>query len=284
MSVADLYFSLVKFLGGGMLGYRDGIDFFARALADRLEVELCARAKLIERSEEGARVVWTRDGREHEERVAGAVITVAAPLVPAIYPGLDPELQAMLLEGLHQANFLSARFALSTRPDADALVVVVPSGEPGGVSTVMYEHNISPGCAPAGKGVVGALFYHEWTTPRLELSDDELLEQMLPALDRVVPGIADQIEFAEITRWAPAALRSEPGMHKLIAEIDRRIDGSDRVQLAGDYLSIPSINGSVVSGEAAARRLARAIEPAGRASAPASTGASSRAPRAHDYA
>jgi oxygen-dependent protoporphyrinogen oxidase len=83
---------------------------------------------------------------------------------------------------------------------------------------------------------------------------------MLPGLDRVVPGIADEIEFAEITRWQPAALRSEPGMHKLIAELDRRLDNGHRIQLAGDFLSIPSINGSVVSGETAARRLATVLE------------------------
>ena len=52
-----------------------------------------------------------------------------------------------------------------------------------------------------------------------------------------------------------AALRSEPGMHRVIAEIDRRLEGERVIQLAGDYLSIPSINGSVVSGETAARRL-----------------------------
>jgi oxygen-dependent protoporphyrinogen oxidase len=259
MSVADLYFSLVKFLGGGMLGYRNGIDFFARGVAEQLKVETSAEVKLVEREQAGARVLWTRDGVEHEEHVAGVVITTAAPLVPGLYPGLDSEIQGMLLEGLLQANFIGARFALSKRPDTDALVVVVPSGELDGLSTVMYEHNISPGCAPPGKGVVGALFYHEWVTPRLELSDDALLEAMLPPLDRVVPGIAEAIEFAEITRWAPAALRSEPGMHRLIAALDRRIDPTDRVQLAGDYLSIPSVNGSVVSGEVAAARLAGAI-------------------------
>jgi oxygen-dependent protoporphyrinogen oxidase len=260
MSVADLYFSLVKFLGGGMLGYRCGIDFYARAVAEHVDVVTSATVALVEPCRSGARVEWTRDGTAHSEEVAGAVLTVAAPLVPSIYPALDPDVQAILLEGLKPANMLSARFALRTRPPRDALIVVAPSGELGGASTVMFEHNISPGCAPPGKGLVGALFYHEWTTPRLAFSDDELLSEMVPGLDRVVPGIADQIEFAEITRWAPAALRSEPGMHKLMAELDRRLDNGHRIQLAGDFLSIPSINGSVVSGETAARRLAATLE------------------------
>jgi len=262
MSVADLYFSLVKFLGGGMLGYRCGIDFYARALAQHAPVVTNAAVTLVEPTDSGARVVWNQSGQARSEDVDGVLLTVAAPLVPALYPALDPEIQAMLLEGLKPANFIGARFALRERPDSDALVVVVPSGELEGLSTVTFEHNASPGAAPPGKGLIGALFYHEWSTPRLGLSDDELLEQMLPALDHVVPGVASQIEFAEITRWAPAALRSEPGMHKVIASIDSWLDNGHRIQLAGDYLSIPSINGSVVSGETAARRLAAALEPA----------------------
>jgi protoporphyrinogen oxidase len=78
-------------------------------------------------------------------------------------------------------------------------------------------------------------------------------------LDRVVPGIADHIEFAQVTRWTPGALRNERGTHRLIAELHDRMDDTHRVQLAGDYLSVPSINGSVVTGEAAARRLSHAI-------------------------
>jgi oxygen-dependent protoporphyrinogen oxidase len=259
LSVADLYFTLSKVLGGGMLGYRGGIDFFARALAARLDVRTEARVTLVERHADGARVCWTHAGTEHDEEVAGVVMTVAAPLVPALYPGLDPDTQAILLEGLTQANFISLRFALSERPDSDTLLVVVPSGELAGVATVMYEHNISPGAAPDGKGLIGALLYHEWVTPRLHLTDDELVEASLPALDRVVPGIADHIEFAQVTRWTPGALRNERGTHRLIAELHDRMDDTHRVQLAGDYLSVPSINGSVVTGEAAARRLSHAI-------------------------
>src|SRR5262249_56055175 len=40
VSVAELQFSLVKFLGGGMLGYRGGIDFLAQELAGRVPARL----------------------------------------------------------------------------------------------------------------------------------------------------------------------------------------------------------------------------------------------------
>jgi oxygen-dependent protoporphyrinogen oxidase len=259
LSVADLYFSLSKFLAGGILGYRGGIDFFARALAERLDVVLGAEVTLIEPLDGGVRVHWRERGGEQQADVAGVVLSVAAPLVPRLYPALEPDLQGMLLEGLEQAHLIGARFALRHRPPGDAVLVAVPVGELGGLGTVIYEHHVSPGSAPPGRGVIGALFYEDWSRPRMGLSDEELLEQMLPGLDRVVPGIAEAIEFAEITRWAPAALRGRPGTHRLIARIDERLSSDRRVQLAGDYLSIPSVNGSVVSGETAARRLADAL-------------------------
>jgi protoporphyrinogen/coproporphyrinogen III oxidase len=263
VSVASLFFSLVKFLGGGMNGYSGGIDFFARALGERLDVALNARVTLVERTAEGVRVTWNAANEgvieEHGEQVDGVVLAIAAPQVPPIYPGLDPRLQGILLEGLKQANYISVRFALKSKPDTDALLVVVPFGALGGIGTIMYEHNINPGAAPAGKGVVGVLLYHEWVTPRLSNSDDDLISEVLGDLDRVVPGIADEVEFAEITRWQPAALLGDPGTHKLIAEVDRLIDPDDRVALAGDFLSIPSIEGSIVTGEAAAKRLAGAL-------------------------
>jgi oxygen-dependent protoporphyrinogen oxidase len=263
VSVASLFFSLVKFLGGGMLGYNGGIDFFARALAERLTVITDAKVSLVERNADGARVSYkTADGAEHDEQVDGVVLAIAAPQVPPVHSGLDPRLQGILLEGLKQANYISVRLALKRKPETDALLVVVPFGALGGIGTIMYEHNVNPSAAPPGKGIVGALLYHEWVTPRMDLSDDELISEVLGDLDRVVPGIADDVEFAQITRWAPAALLGDPGTHKLIAEVDRLIDPTDRVQLAGDFLSIPSIEGSIVTGEAAARRLGGALSSA----------------------
>ena len=263
VSVASLFFSLVKFLGGGMNGYNGGIDFFARALAERLDVTLNARATLVERNADGAKVTWNQSTQgvieEHEEQVDGVVLALAAPQVPPLYPGLDSRLQAILLEGLKQANYISVRIALKTKPDTDALLVVVPFGALGGIGTIMYEHNINPGAAPAGKGVVGVLLYHEWVTPRMQLSDDEIISDTLGELDKVIPGVAEMVEFAQITRWQPAALLGDPGTHKLIAEIDRTIDPDERVQLAGDFMSIPSIEGSIVTGEAAAKRLSQAL-------------------------
>ena len=116
MSVADLYFLVARFLGGGLRGYRGGTDFVARALAERLDVRTSAPVSLVERTDDGARVVWSEDGTERDEQVDGAILTVCAPHVPPIYPGLEPELQGILLEGLPQASYGTLRVALDRSP------------------------------------------------------------------------------------------------------------------------------------------------------------------------
>jgi protoporphyrinogen/coproporphyrinogen III oxidase len=258
ISVADLYCMLTKFIKG-MVGYEGRIDFVARALADRLDIATRSTVSLIERTDAGARVVWTADGAEHEEHVAGVISTVTAGRVADIYPGLDPNIQRLLHDDIPYANYLGIHFALSRRPDIDAVLLCVPEDELGGLSTVAFQHYFAPGSTPAGKGLVSAYVSHEWITPRLHLPDQAIIDEILPQLERVIAGVSDMIEFVEVVRWVPGAPRPEPGVYRAMADLDRYLNQDTTVQLAGDYLSFPSVNGSVVSGETAAHRLAVSI-------------------------
>lgn len=255
LSAADLWFTLWKVLLGGLMGYRGGADVLARAVADRLEVHTGATVLNVTRAGDGARVHWSTGDGMHDQDADGVVITVPAPRVPEIFPELAQPIARILTEGLQQANFISVRLALSQRPRTGAMLTVASLGQLGGIATVSYEHNLSPGAAPPGKGLLGVLLYHEWATPRLGLSDDELVDSVLSSLETIEPGISKNVEFSQVTRWIPGALKSTQGTHQQIARLNRLIDPNDRVQLAGDYLGMPSVNGSIVSGNAAARRL-----------------------------
>lgn len=255
MSVVELYFLVAKFLAGGLRGYTGGIDFMARELATRLDVRTSCRVELVEQGEDDAHVVWTHGDTQNDETVDGVVLSVDAPHVVPLYPGLEPSLQKILTDGLPQASYGTLRIALSRRPDIDAMFLAVPPGEITGVGTIAFEHNISPGAAPKGKGLIGVFLLHDWAHTRLGLSDEALIEQIVPGLNVVIPGIVDLIEFVEVSRWEPATLRSVAGLHTRIAELDRSLDDGRRVQHAGDYLSVATIEGAVAAGETAARRL-----------------------------
>jgi oxygen-dependent protoporphyrinogen oxidase len=258
-SVADMYFTLTKILGGGMCGYEVRIDFLARELAARLDVRLQADVSRIEHVGERVRVSWTQGGSVHVEEVDGVVVTTPAPVVPKIYPDLEDDLQAILLESIEMANLGSLRLALRSKPAVEGTLMIVPSDELGGIATVLMEHEFSAGSAPPGRGLVGVLIYHEWLTPRLQRSDEELFGELMADLEKLIPGITELVEFYELTRWQPGAIRTRPGTHRAVAALDSRLEERRHVQLAGDYMTMPSINGSVVSGEEAARRLAKAL-------------------------
>jgi len=259
LSMADLWFTLWKVLLGGLMGYRGGMDTFAQAVAKTLDVRTGATVTGVDGADDCVVVRWDTAGDSDVEKVDGVVVSTAAPRALELLPELNPAMRKIMQDDLEQANFVSIRLGLSKRPATRSLLTVAGTGQLGGVATISYEHNLSEGSAPAGKGLIGVLVYHEWATPRLDFSDGEFLAAVLPSLELVEPGITDIVEFAEITRWVPGALKSTHGTHTQIAELNTLLDPHDRVQLAGDYLGMPSVNGSVVSGEAAASRLADAL-------------------------
>jgi len=259
MTVADLHHTVAKVLPAGLWTYRGGIDFLARELATRLDVRLSAPVSLIERTEAGARVVWTENGAPSEATAAGVITTVGARQLSGVYPGLDAGIQAILNEGFQLANYGAVRFALDRDFSAGVPIIVVPHRELGGLSTIIHENVISNGVVPVGGGLVCALLYHEWCEDNAALSDDEVVERVLPHVERVLPGITGAIRFTQVNRWRPATLRSVPGMYRLIDQVQSRLDSTHRVQVAGDFLGVPGINGSVLTGQSAARRLAKAL-------------------------
>jgi protoporphyrinogen oxidase len=70
-----------------------------------------------------------------------------------------------------------------------------------------------------------------------------------------MPGIAKLVEGYHVQRWDFAATASYPGYYKKLAEFERGLDFKRRVQLAGDYFAMASVNTAVTSGAIVAKRL-----------------------------
>lgn len=259
VSVVDFFFSAVRFMGGGLLEFSGGIDFLCRAIAERVEVRTGARVVGVERSDRDATVTWRHDGAEHTETVAGVVLAVPGPHVSPLYPQLDPVQRKILDSEFEFSTAYAAHFALERRPECAGMVVPVPRVEDPDLCVITLGHNMDPAAAPPGKGVIAAFWRHEWSVEHTGRPDDELVELMLPSVDKVLPGVSGQIRFTHLERWYPSVLRSYPGMYRYVAEFVERNDPSHRVQLAGDYLTASSTNGASVAGEAAAARLRQAV-------------------------
>lgn len=255
VSVVDFFFTAAGFVGTGFSQYPGGIDFLCRALADGLDVRLDARVTRVSRDGGTVTVGWTADGAEQTATVDAVVLGVGAHEVPRMYPQLDARQREILTEHIGYAATFAAHFGLTARPDNPAHLVPVPKSESEGLCVVAFNHNLNPASAPAGKGILTSYWLHEWSVARAGASDEELTAEMLKELEKVVPEIRDILAFTAIDRWNEGVVRSYPGMYAKVGELHRLVDPTSPVQLAGDYLSNSSTNGSALSGEVAARRI-----------------------------
>lgn len=260
LSVAEVFFSTTKVLGSGFLRYPGGIDFLNLALAERVrDVRTGAAVRSVESDGDGVRVTWDHDGREHTERVAGCVIAAPGYVLPSIYPQLDARIAEILDRELYYVSCIVMHHALATRPDESATFMSLPRSECDEIGFINFAHQSTTGAVPAGKGLVTSYWMDEWSKAHAGLSDDELLEKALPTVDRLIPGLADRVEFNRIVRWEKGWVRTNAGTYWTMAEVMGRMDRSSRVQLAGDFLTIPGTNGSSSSGDRAARWLSAAV-------------------------
>jgi oxygen-dependent protoporphyrinogen oxidase len=259
VSVVDFFFAAVNFVGSGLMQYPGGIDFLGNALAAHLDVRLGAVVSQVERDADSATVTWEADGETHSERVAACVLAVSGAQVPGLYPQLDHVQREIMVDRLRYGVTYVGHFALRSRPDEASLIVPVPRSVDENLCVVTFDHNSSPHSVPPGRGLVSSYWLNQWGAARASRTDDELVAEMLPAMRKIVPGIADELVFTHVDRWDPAVVSSYPGWYAQVKRFGERIDATDRVQLAGDYLTASSTNGCAVSGELAAERVERAV-------------------------
>lgn len=247
------------FGGAKLLACRGGFGEFANHLARGIDVELQASAKDVLKLNEGVQVTWSdRNGAEHIDTFAGCVIAASTETVVNILPSLDPW-RRQYLGGVRDKRCLIVNVALSTPPkDFPATYAVLPKSAHDFIGGICADHHKAPGRVPAGKGLMSLQPEWSWGEPRFDDDDASIIRDMVDGLDSIVPGTAQNVEFAEVARWAqrynPIGHYRELGKFRAqCAELDTTI------QLAGDYFSYTNMESAICSGERAARDLVNAV-------------------------
>jgi len=256
-----LLFFLGAMAGQSFFNSRQGVGFLTAGLARQLRVEYATTVEAVEEHRDGVRVHWTRPGEAaHDETVCAAVIALPAMQVPAIFGQLTPD-QATFLGASIYSRGIVASFGLARPPpDEPAVWVNVPrqAGIPD-LTALILEHNKAPGRAPAGRGMVTTYWMRDWSTRRWDDDDDRLARDAVAAAGKVLPKLGDQVEMTCVRRWDPCIPVRRPGGYKALRAFMAGLDPASRVQLAGDYFTSVSSNGSLASGERAAMRVAEAL-------------------------
>lgn len=262
LSVVDFLFAVRNILGGAFFNSPKGVGFLPEGLARHVDVELNARCTSVEERNGGVTVTWDRAGEhEHIEEAAICVIALSGHQMLAVYPQLDAVRREVVAD-VEYSTCVDVHLGLSAPPDEPSMLIQVPSQEDPDLCVVVLDHNRAPGRAPAGKGLLTSYWHTAWADEQWERSDGEIVDAALPAIDRLLPGVARTVEFTHVTRWRPAVVMSRPGTYRDLARFTAATDESSRVQLCGDYLSASTTNASLCSGERAAERLLIAHRPA----------------------
>jgi oxygen-dependent protoporphyrinogen oxidase len=264
-SVVDLFGAAKALLvAGHLVTHPDGVGFFLERAARELDITLGATVHHVERHGSGVRVRWSDgSGGEQQDDVDACVVALPAPAVPGVVD-LDDS-RRRYLEGLEHSRALVVQLGVRSAPDERSSMVLFPRELEPALPVVGLGHNLAPGRAPAGGGVLTAFFMTAWSTEHWDDDDDALVAMTAGLVDRHLPGWADSLEESVVTRWAPALVASRPGTYRDLAGFHRHGDPADPIQLAGDYLARSSVNAAVRAGERAAERLgAQALAPSPR--------------------
>jgi oxygen-dependent protoporphyrinogen oxidase len=261
ISVVEFFFLWQKVLGTKLFAFRDGYSSFPRRLAAGLkDVRLnCTVREVREDTADGCvRITYQGPDGEHTETGAGAVVSAMGNWVPDIVPQLDPH-RAKFLRDLNYTSTMSINLALRRVPECPASFVVVPQPVSDGLFAVILEHNKAPGRAPEGKGLVSLFMMNQWAVDHMEATDEEILADVLPDAEKVIPGLGADIEFSRVNRWFPVLVYSHPGLYKELGRFHASRDLTSRIHLAGSYNSSGNVNTATTAGERAARELLRAL-------------------------
>ena len=255
LSAVDFLFAVRNILGGSFFNSPKGMRFLPEGLARHVHVELSARCNSVEDRGGGVTVTWDRAGEpEHVEEAAACVIALSGHQMLGVYPQLDP-VRREVVEAIEYSTCVDVHLGLSAPPDEAAMMIQVPSREHPDLCVIVLDHNRAPGRAPSGKGLLTSYWHTAWADEQWDRSDDDVVEAAVPAIDRILPGVAGAVEFTHVQRWRPAVVMSRPGTYRDLARFSAATDPAARVQLCGDYLSASTTHASLCSGERAAERI-----------------------------
>jgi protoporphyrinogen oxidase len=201
-------------------------------------------------------VTWTDvDGGEHADTFASAIITAPADDALAIYPQMAGA-QRQHYESTEYIASVNTHIALSRRPANPATYIMCSPRENPDLSGCIVDHLKANNRVPAGKGMITVFCRHEWCLEHLDAPDDVILEKVFRYLAPYYGDLSATLEDHEIGRWRRVVPIMRTGRFRSIDRYMKATDPRGRVQLAGDLGPIPGVNASLVSGRAAAERIA----------------------------
>ena len=250
MSKLAFMWALRRVFGGGFFNSVNGMGFLPAGLARQLDVSLNTPVDQVSESGNSVELGWTGGAGKFD----AAIIALPLPLVPSIYPQLNPE-GRRLADTIDYASSMHVHFGLAKAPREPSSMIYSNPAEHSGLGVAFLDHNKVPGRAPQGKGLITAYFLQDWCKRNWDLDDGAVVRLAEEVLNKAYPGFLDSTEMACVTRCPICVVVNRTGLAATQVKFEKACDPGSRIQLAGDYFSCSSTESSLAKGEDAAKRL-----------------------------
>ncbi len=240
--------------GKSVSALQGGLGVLPETMAERLDVRLSSPAIAIECGTAGVQVATATETFHADFAVLATTAGVARTLWSPANEG------AARLLGTRYSTTLNISLGI---PDGipsgvsieDIYGVLIPRRERKVIATFAFQSRKCPHHSERGEllnvmldGAAGARL--------IDASESDVLAEVIPELERYLPGVASRIGFVHLHRWAEAEPCSPPGRATHLQAYRESWRADRRVILAGDYMGIPCTEGAAESGRWAAARIA----------------------------
>ena len=241
----------------GLFTLKTGIGSLAERLYDECkdDVRLSTPAKSIVIERGAVKGVETAEGlMEADAVICSTTATTALKLIPGLPDGLRKP-----MEKVTYSACCHAMFGLEDRLLPQGWYAVgLPRKEGSSMAGFTDNSTKSPYYTPPGGGMVHCFTFGKHAFELNALSDAEIFSQLKGEIRRFIPSMPEDPFFSEVYRWDEAVCLSPPGMlreiYRMKRENYRDVKG---LFLAGEYMNMPSVDGSLRSGIDAAETALR---------------------------
>jgi oxygen-dependent protoporphyrinogen oxidase len=238
-----------------LYGVRGGTGALAAVIArgfERMggEIRLSSRVESVDVHDDGVEL-RTQDGAHRFDAVVLAVPAAEALRLTAF----GPELREWLA-GVRVSPALTMAMLLDRPVRTGWFGLSVPRIEKPGSSLVVVceESNKNASLVPAGRALLVA-FPAPSATERMLASDPRsVADELMAAVDTIMPGTSASVTAAKLFRQPEGYTQFGPGSVRHLLRFEEAWL-PPRLALAGDYRVAPTVEGAVVSGSRAARRV-----------------------------
>lgn len=236
-----------------VLGVRDGFGRLAESMVQVLEsrgveVRLGAGVQGLEVAAGGVSLRLAEGAVEH----AGVVVAVPVAAASRLLPGIPWLAEVPTRSTAHLV------LAVDGPLETGWFGLSIPRREPPGdeLAAVCVQSEKTTGLGGPGDAVVvipAPAVAEAWA----RAPADDILARALPALERVLPGVGKRVREPRVLRLDGQVFVPAPGHFERLSKWEGGgLPG--HVELAGEYLEAPTVEGAIRSGLASARRLSPA--------------------------